>query len=144
MSVIQEGGCLCGSVRFRVTGEPTWCGACHCTQCQRWTGGGPLMTVRATELEMIGEDRIEAHHASEWGERAVCGTCGSTLYWRMQGKPVAGIAVGLLDDQSDLNVGQEIFTDYRPDWMPPFAGANQSTEAQEMAKLEEFLAEHKL
>lgn len=143
MASKRTGQCLCGAVSFSANiGDAIT--ACHCIQCQRWTGGGPLMTVRASELVITGEDRISAYHASEWGERAVCGTCGSTLYWRMQGKPVAGIAVGLLDDQSGLTVGQEIFVDYRPDWMPPFGGASQSTEAQEMAKLEEFLAEQEL
>jgi len=137
----RTGQCLCGAVTFRanVDGE---IGACHCTQCQRWTGGGPLITVRVRDLKISGEDRISTHHASTWGERAVCRTCGSTLFWRMQGKPIAYIAVGLLDDQTGLNVTEEIFVDYRPTWMPPFEGASQSTEAQEMAKLATYLAEH--
>jgi hypothetical protein len=114
--------------------------ACHCVQCQRWTGGGPLVTARATDLEISGGDRVLAYHASTWGERAVCGTCGSTLYWRMQGKPVASLAVGLLDDQSGLSVTEEIFVDFRPDWLPAFRGASQSTQAEQAAKLDAYLA----
>ena len=59
----------------------------------------------------------------------------------MQGKPATYVAVGLLDDQSDLTVTEEIFVDYRPAWLPPFDGATQSTEAQEIAKLEEHLTQ---
>ena len=135
----RSGQCLCGVVTFSAeTSESIT--ACHCTQCQRWTGGGPYFSVLVTDLEMQGEDRILAHHASGWGERGVCGACGSTLYWRMQDRPYSNLAVGLLDDQSGLTVTSEIFVDYRPEWLAPFEGAEQSTEAEEMAKLDAFLA----
>lgn len=137
--MIREGGCLCGAVRFRAHVLPE-VQACHCGQCQKWTGGGPLLAVRVHQLEMTGEDAIATYHASEWGERAFCRCCGSTLYWRMQGKPVAYLALGLFDDQDGFTVAEEIFTDHRPGWLPAWAGATQSTEAEEMAKLDSFLA----
>ncbi|MDJ1017559.1 MAG: GFA family protein [Paracoccaceae bacterium] len=137
---VRTGQCLCGKVRFHAKVEPS-IQACHCTQCQRWTGGGPLLSVRARDLEIEGEDWIEDYRHSEWGERAFCRKCGTTLYWKMQGRPVGYIAVGLLDDQSELAVTEEIFVDFRPSWFPAWIGATQSTEAQEMAKLEAFLAE---
>lgn len=135
----RTGGCLCGAVRFRaLTGDEV--NACHCTQCQRWTGGGPYYSVRAREVEVTGADRVIAYHASAWGERASCGTCGAILYWRMQGKPLSNLAAGALDDPSGLRVTSEIFVDYRPEWMAPYPGATQSTEAEEMAKLQQELA----
>ena len=135
----KTGQCLCGAVSFTAT-VGSEIQACHCRQCQQWTGGGPLYSTRARDIEITGEENIAAHHASEWGERAVCRICGSTLYWRMQGRPVEFVAAGLLDDQSGMSVTEEIFVDYRPDWLAPIEGAAQSTEAQAMAKLEEFLA----
>src|SRR2546422_6792471 len=40
MADTHEGGCLCGTVRYRVVGNPnpTLTGVCHCTLCQRRTG----------------------------------------------------------------------------------------------------------
>ena len=137
--VQRTGQCLCGAVTFKadVSGRVQ---ACHCVQCQRWTGGGPYYAVEVEHLEMSGAERLRAYHASAWGERAVCATCGSTLYWKMQGKPPRTLAAGLLDDQTGLRVTEEIFVDYRPDWLPAFKDAAQSTEAQELAKLEEYMA----
>ena len=136
----RTGQCLCGAVRFSATVTAPDIQACHCVQCQRWTGGGPFLSVRTAGLEMSGEERIATYHASQWGERGYCGTCGSTLFWRMQGRPARSIAVGALDDQSGLTVTEEIFIDYRPDWLPAFEGAAQSTEAEEQAKLAAYLA----
>ena len=30
-----EGGCQCGAVRYRVSGEPVMAALCHCTMCRR-------------------------------------------------------------------------------------------------------------
>ena len=136
---MREGSCLCGAVRVRAALDGDGMGACHCTQCQRWTGGGPYLHVDVAEMRIDGKEAVRIYRASDWGERAFCGVCGSTLWWRMQGKPIASIAAGLLDDQSALTVGTEIFVDTRPGWLPPFEGASQSTEAEEQAKLAAFL-----
>lgn len=133
------GACLCGAIRIAATLPRATIQACHCGQCQRWTGGGPLFSVRVEGLAVTGEDHIATFRASDWGERAFCRDCGTTLWWRMQGRPIAYVAAGLLDDQSALSVAEEIFVDHRPDWLPPWEGASQSTEAQELAALHEFL-----
>ena len=135
----KTGQCLCGAVTFTaVVGDTIQ--ACHCVQCQRWTGGGPYFAVAIENLKMSGAESMRDYHASKWGERTVCGACGSTIYWKMQGKAPQTLAAGLLDDQSGMRVTEEIFVDYRPSWIPAFVGASQSTEADEMAKLGAFLA----
>ena len=48
-----EGGCTCGHVRYRMASKPMWVNACHCTWCQRETGG-----AFATNA-LIEADRIE-------------------------------------------------------------------------------------
>ena len=137
---MRTGQCLCGAVKLRFTLPSTGFQACHCQQCQRWTGGGPLYAIRVDDLAIEGEEAIAAYHASQHGERAFCRVCGSTLYWRLQGKAVRFIAPGLLDDQSDLTLEEEIFVDHRPGWLPAADGASQSTEAEQHALLEAYLA----
>ena len=138
-SDIRKGHCLCGAVTLaaRITSDGIM--ACYCQQCQRWTGGGPLINVRVADVALSGEDAITHVRNSEWGERGFCGTCGSTLYWRMQDGEISSLAIGLFDDQSGWTMKEEIFTDRRPDWLPHFDGASQSTEAEEFAKLDKYL-----
>lgn len=136
---VRAGSCLCGAITFRATLKDSEIQACHCRQCQQWTGGGPLLSARVSEIEVTGAETSMHYRASTWGERVFCPLCGSPMWWKMQDGKVATVAVGLLDDQSGLRVTEEIFVDYRPDWLPPWPGATQSTEAQEMAKLDAFL-----
>lgn len=136
-----QGQCLCGKVtmRGRPLGE-AHVQACHCGQCRRWTGGSPFLCVPIEDVSIDGAEHIERYHASEWGERGFCRTCGTTLFWSMKGKAPNSIAVGLLEDQSGLRVTEEIFTDRRAPWQPAWDGASQSTEAQEFAKLNAYMA----
>lgn len=139
---MTQGQCLCGAVKF--TAELSdQIAACHCSQCRRWTGGGPLYSVRAQDLRIEGDENISAYRHSAHGERCFCKICGTTLWWRMQGRPVAFVAPGLLDDQTGMHVTEEIFTDHRAGWQLPYPGASQSTEAEELAKLDAFLAKEK-
>lgn len=136
---IRTGRCLCGAVTFSASLPGDAVQACHCRQCQRWTGGGPLFAVRVKDLQIAGEDNIRAYHASDHGERAFCGTCGSTLYWRLQGRTIAFLPVGVFDDQSGLTVREEIFVDHRPGWLPAWEGAAQHDESAMQAQLDAFL-----
>ena len=135
----RTGQCICGAVRFTCRLKHTEMHACHCTQCQRWRGGGPLINVSIETLDIEDETTVSEYRASTWGSRCFCRQCGLTLFWKMQGKAPKSLAVGLLDDQSGLTMKNEIFVDYRPCWLPVWADADQSTEAQEFAKLKDYL-----
>ena len=46
------GGCLCGEVRFQITASPLAAYYCHCTMCQRATGG-PFSTSATVPIEAL-------------------------------------------------------------------------------------------
>ena len=52
-----EGGCQCGAVRYRLTAAPLGVYACHCKDCQRWSGAAYQlsMVVNTTDLELLAE-----------------------------------------------------------------------------------------
>ena len=137
----RDGQCLCGEIRVSaevVNGEIV---ACHCGQCRTWAGGGPGLAVKVVDVEMTGEPKL--FHASEWGERGFCKTCGTNVFWRMQGKPTSYMHVGMFSDTSGFVIRDEIFADRRQEWQPAIEGARQSREAEELALLAEALAEKK-
>ena len=140
MSEIRHAHCLCGGVRFKTRLKDNALQACHCEQCQRWTGGGPLWTVRTDGVpEVNGTELIRSYFASDHGERAFCSACGTTLYWKMKDGEIAFLPVGLFEDQNGFEVREEIFVDRRPGWMPAWAGATQQDEAEMQAALKAYL-----
>lgn len=108
------GRCLCGDVRFTLRGAPAEAGACHCTQCQRWSGQyWSAVNVRQDDLVLDnGHESIAWYPSSDHAERGFCLLCGSSLFWR-QSSPEAervAVSVGSLDQPTGLKVSAHIFT----------------------------------
>lgn len=49
----MEGRCTCSKVRYRLTDVPLFTHACHCTRCQRQTGGPHAVNA------MIETEKVE-------------------------------------------------------------------------------------
>ena len=85
-----RGGCLCGDVRFEITGKLTGASHCHCSMCRKAHGAafGTYGLVKASEFRIAsGADRITRYRSSPDVERTFCGRCGSTLQWLRLSKP---------------------------------------------------------
>ncbi|HEY8596455.1 MAG TPA: GFA family protein [Devosiaceae bacterium] len=100
-----EGGCICGSVRYRLKAMPLTVYRCHCKDCQRSSGAGFSMSaiVPAEAIELISGEPVVFEKTAQSGNRLKmmrCGTCG-TLVWN---RPASGNAIvlkpGTLDDAS--------------------------------------------
>jgi hypothetical protein len=85
-----EGGCLCGGVRFRVTGKLGPAGFCHCQQCRRASGSAFAANapVRTRYFALTaGADLVSEYESSPGKFRAFCRRCGSPLYSRRDSEP---------------------------------------------------------
>lgn len=43
------GGCLCGAVRYQISGTPVVVARCHCEECQKVSGAGHTVGVMFAE-----------------------------------------------------------------------------------------------
>ncbi len=89
---INTGGCLCGAVRFEVTGAPYLTAYCHCRMCQR--SSGSILTSWADFKEdkfRCTQGEIKYYKSSKYQRRGFCDNCGSTLIQR----PVEGDSVAV-------------------------------------------------
>jgi hypothetical protein len=117
----QEGGCSCGSVRFRIEGEPTRVGTCHCATCRKETGSVIMaFAVWAKErFEVSGETR-------QWRNRHFCPNCGSPLFEIGDENTEVEIKLGALDAApAGLTPTYETWIRRREKWLPPVADADQ-------------------
>ena len=65
MSANRTGGCLCGAVRYELSGDPIRTMVCNCKNCQR-TSGSALLTIINDILDFskIEAGRLELENNS--------------------------------------------------------------------------------
>jgi hypothetical protein len=101
----QQGGCICGRVRYEVAGAPVLTYKCHCLACQRHSGG--LVAVAWAWFRRDGFRLLqgEPHFIKSIADsgrtiaRGRCPDCGAALMARLMARVIA-ITVPGLDDAS--------------------------------------------
>ena len=106
----RTGGCLCGAVRYEVSGPLRGIVVCHCTMCQKLHGGiGPHTKAAKEYIRITQDEGLGWYQSSEIARRGFCSLCGSSLFWDPFDQEGTGILAGSLDDASDLEIIGHIF-----------------------------------
>jgi hypothetical protein len=123
MTDVQEGGCLCGAVRYRVSNVPMRTIICHCTFCQRRTGSafGFMLYFKQGAVTMTGALSSYEHRSDE-SDRLLriefCPNCGTTVSMTADVfSGLRGIAGGTFDDRSWIKVDRHVWTRSAHPWV---------------------------
>ena len=120
---MRTGGCLCGAVRYRVTGGPTHVGRCHCGDCRKRSGSAFAIYGHwpRDAFELQGE-------LARFDGDAFCPTCGSHLGLLGEAEGVE-LSLGTLDEAPfELVPEAELWIKRREPWLPAVEGAAQHEE----------------
>ena len=113
-----EGGCLCGSVRYRVTGDTTARSLCHCRSC-RLASGAPSVAwavFRATDFAFV-KGQPARFESSPGVVRTFCSQCGTPLTYQSESRPQAiDVTTVTLDDADSFAPTKEIWLAERLSW----------------------------
>src|SRR5262245_35867731 len=99
MDDVNEGGCLCGAIRYAVRGQPRYTLMCHCDSCRRAAGSrvvawASFPLARFTILR--GEPKT--FQSSPPSTRTFCASCGTPLTASRVERPDSiGITICSLD-----------------------------------------------
>ena len=117
------GGCLCGAVRYAVTGPFLRAGYCHCERCRRHSGAGAGVKgrVRSEDFRLLSGAESIAVYAPAPGAavKAFCRTCGSSLFggtWP-DGSEVS-IRLGTVDGDPGVRPSTRTFVASKAPWEP--------------------------
>ncbi|MCF6322068.1 MAG: GFA family protein [Rhizobiaceae bacterium] len=118
MSEVRKGSCLCGGIKYTVTGEIRDVTACHCTQCRKQTGHYFAASAgRNEQFEIVDEDGLlKWYRASDFAARGFCSNCGSVLFWKRENDDYMSFLVGSLDGPTNLKLSRHIFTEDKGDY----------------------------
>lgn len=150
--MVADGGCACAALRYRIHREPMFVHACHCTRCQRETGGPfahhAMVEYTAMSLLQGDPDYVKVPTDSgntHWVIR--CPLCRTAL-WNEHGSRSAitrYVRVGTLDEPSRWPPRAHIYVRSMQPWLvldaatPSFKGAYDASKvwpAESLARYE--------
>ncbi len=117
-----EGGCLCGAIRYRISGNVLGEVTCHCRDCQYVCGGAPayVIAVPKKSIEMLRGEPARFENTAESGARRIrqfCPNCGTPLFAENSKYPqVVSVKVGSLDNSTFFKAAAQLWTGSAPPW----------------------------
>ncbi len=114
------GGCLCGNIRFAVTGPLAKPHTCSCRMCQRHSGAPTLAWVEVPRgaVAWTGPGGAPSvWRSSDWSSRAFCPLCGSAL-GAVDDAPTVALVTGSFDRPNlrELRPDYHSHVGSRPAW----------------------------
>jgi len=123
--LVREGGCGCGHVRYRVTGDPIFVNLCHCRQCQQQTGASAAHNAffETERVELLSGSLTE--HTTPTGSGGTqticrCTRCGVAVwsFYPSLGRLLLALRAGTLDDPAAFPPDAVIFLSDALPWGP--------------------------
>lgn len=151
-----EGGCDCGTIRYRMETPPLFVHCCHCRWCQRETGASFALNamIEADRVTLLGAEPqiVDTPSASGKGQKiARCPKCCIAVWsnYAGAGPAVRFVRVGTLDEPDQLPPDIHIFTASKQPWVvlppgtpcvPEYYDRKQYWPAESLARREDLLA----
>lgn len=118
--MVQMGSCLCGGVRYEITGSLGGVYNCHCSMCRKLHAAAfrTCARVRAADWRTVaGQELLTAYESSAGEYKMFCSVCGSAIYTRFDADPaVYAFPLGTLDTDPGVRAERHVFTAYRAAW----------------------------
>jgi hypothetical protein len=116
------GHCGCGAVKFEIDEPLDAAGYCHCTRCQRRTGGAASASARLVpgSLRIVsGEENLKAWEPDGGFAKIFCAECGSALF----GSPpdsdeITLVRMGVIDGDPGIRLQGHQFVANAAVWEP--------------------------
>ena len=115
-----RGSCLCGSVRYEVSGPVHDVHHCHCSMCRKAHGAAfsTFARLSAADFRIVaGADQVQSYRSSAPIERTFCATCGARLTIRFDGMPqTVWASLATFDDDPGVRPDTHMFVASKAPW----------------------------
>ena len=113
-----HGACLCGQVRYEITGLLSHVTHCHCSMCRRQHGAAFATYAQFEPGDfrwVSGEDRVRIYAPPVGSGWVFCGDCGSTLGGSDDGK-IVSITLATVEGDPGVVPEAHIFAGSKAGW----------------------------
>jgi hypothetical protein len=116
-----DGACLCGRIRYEITGEPRFMYQCYCGKCRAASGASFVtnIIVDAAAFRITrGKEALAAYESSPGKFRHFCSGCGSPIYSHGEKtRDVVAVRCGTLREDPGLRVAYHAFVESKAPWV---------------------------
>jgi hypothetical protein len=117
-----EGGCACGTVRYRLASEPLFVHCCHCLNCQRQTGSAfvinLLIETERVEVLATAPQGVDVPRDDGSAQRIFrCPSCQVAVFSEYGGPGMWFVRGGTLDDPTGVAPDVHIYTRSKVGWV---------------------------
>jgi hypothetical protein len=117
---VLKGSCLCGGVRYEISGRIGPIVFCHCSMCRKAQGGAFATNspVRRGYFRLVaGAELITSYESSPQKWRCFCRVCGSPVYsHRTSVADVVRIRLGLLEGDPGRRPAGHAMVEHKAIW----------------------------
>lgn len=113
-----KGGCLCGKVRYQVSGPLFNADHCHCSMCRRQHGAAfaTYADFNPGDFNWVcGEELVKVYETPPGGGWCFCRDCGSTLAGTEHGK-ITSVTLGTVEGDPGIKPESHIFVGSKAQW----------------------------
>ena len=116
--VTLTGSCMCGEVRYRITGPLREVVNCHCEPCRQFTGHYLAATAVSTkDIFFEKQETLTWYHRTPTVRYGFCSQCGSSLFWHDATREnFFAVPAGCLDQPTGLRTVLNIYTETAGDY----------------------------
>ena len=113
-----KGGCLCGAVKYEITGSLEFAGNCHCSICRKLHGAAYVTWtfVKPGQFKWIsGKESLGTFKSSPERERLFCSICSTPLAASHHGN-IGEVVLGSIDGDPGVKPTEHIFVGSKAPW----------------------------
>ena len=120
----HDGGCLCGAVRYRVSGPTAWAAVCYCESCTKASGGIAVAWAGFKSDDFrLTKGGIAVFESTPGVKRGFCVRCGTSLTYQKDPAKLPGasddvyITTRTLDEPAAFPPEEHVFYGEHMPWL---------------------------
>jgi hypothetical protein len=115
------GSCLCGQVKYEISGSPMFSAHCCCNSCKKASGADHITAAFFTADQVKMEGQVSTYSmvadSGNTSNRHFCPNCGSRMYSTNSAREgVMGLQVGTMDNPKGIKPRAVVYARDRNEW----------------------------
>ena len=113
-----NGSCLCGEVKYQISGKVDDIVHCHCQSCRKAHAAAfsSVASVRDDDFHLVSETPLSQFESSPGKYRFFCSQCGSQIYAKRVATEHIILRLGTLDDDPKAKAASHIWLSEKACW----------------------------